>query len=57
MFVKYKIFPSLVAKNEFSGSSKLFILLTKTLVSLVYDGVSLAKVDGQQSVKFHSCDS
>ena len=39
----YKAFTSMVTKNEFSGTLKLFILFTKSLVSLIYDGISVTK--------------
>ena len=42
MFV-YKIFTSMVTKNEFSGTLKLFILSTKSLVSLICDGISFTR--------------
>ena len=37
----------MVTKNEFSGTLKLFILFTKSLVSLIYDGVSLTEGGGE----------
>ena len=38
-----KVFTSMVTKNEFSGASKLFILLVKSLVSSVHDGISFVR--------------
>ena len=40
MFV-YKAFTSMVTKNEFSGTLKLFILFTKLLISLINDEICL----------------
>ena len=42
MFV-YEAFTSMVTKNEFSGTLKLFILFTKSFASLIYDGISFTR--------------
>ena len=39
----YKDFKSMVTKYEFSGTLKMFILFTKSVVSLIYNGISFAK--------------
>ena len=42
MFV-YKGFTSKATENEFSRTLKLFVLFIKSLVSLIYGGISLTK--------------
>ena len=42
MFV-YEAFTSMVTKNEFSRTLKLFILFTKSFVSLIYDEITLTE--------------
>ena len=47
----------MVNKNEFSGILELFILFTKSSVSLMKFVLLKVEGDGQQSLKFQRCDS